>query len=166
MTSQEIPAETGSGTVSDRGCALGCLLVLVGAVVGFYVEREVTGVLVQSWSTCIGLSPELTVEGAPDWSRVSLIGSGGLYMLAYGACLPTGFLALRWLPRPRGRAWRMAAGLLLALVLLTAVAFIDLTENAAAKDGFYSAQLCPAGRPPWWPEWWPLHFDGVPASPG
>ena len=161
-----MPAETGSGTSSDGGCALGCLLVLIGAVVGFCVAREVTDVLVQSWSTCIGMSPELTAEGLPDWSRISLIGSGGLYMLAYGACLPLGFLASRRLPRPSGRWWPAATGLLLALVLVTAVALIDLTENAAAKDGFYSAQLCPAGRPSWWPDWWPLYFDGVPASPG
>jgi hypothetical protein len=151
---------------SEHGRSLGCLPALVGMGLGFFVERAVTGVLVRSWSDCVGLPPDLTVEGLPDWSRVSLIGSGGLYLLAYCACLPLGFAAVGRLTRLRGRLWRAATGVLLASVLLAAVATVDLTENAAAKDGFFSAQRCPAGHPPWWPDWWPLHSDGVPASPG
>lgn len=166
MSTEETQATTASAPSSEFGCGLGCGLTVVGAVAGFFVERAVTGVLVRSWSTCIGFSQTLTVEGLPDWSRISLIGSGGLYLLAYSACLPLGAWVAHRLPYPRARWSRAATGLLLALALLAAVACVDLTWNAAAKYGFYRTDLCPTGRPPWWPGWWPLHSDGFRVSPG
>jgi hypothetical protein len=147
--------ESGGSAVSGRsaGCVGGCLVVIVGLLVGVAVEGFAQDVIANSWSYCFNLPWPMAYDEA-DSPRFYIFEYLG-WALPYCACLPAGvWIAWRVLAA-RGRGVRVVAGLLAGAVLLSAVLAGDLMLNITARDGISLPARCPAGHPPWWPEWLP-----------
>jgi hypothetical protein len=136
------PAATGA-------CVGGGLLVIAGLVIGLVVEAFAQGVIARSWSYCFDMPWPMAYDVA-DSPRFYIFEWVG-YLVLYSLCLPLGFWIARRLFAARARFFRIVAGLLTAVVMLSVVFAGDLTLNISARDGDYLPARCPAGHPPWWP---------------
>ncbi|WP_329568699.1 hypothetical protein [Kitasatospora sp. NBC_01266] len=147
-----------SPSAESGGCALGCLTVVVGAVVGVVADGESERVISEAWGYCTNQDWYPARMEAPDDWRFGLVLY--VFILLYAACLPVGFAVAWRLLRGRGRWVRTAVGVLAGVLLLGALFGADLAGNVAPKDGYYLPQRCPLGHPPWWPSLLPISDSG------
>jgi hypothetical protein len=156
-TGQKAPVVTGV-------CVGGCLVVIAGLIVGLAAEAFAWTVIANSWSYCFNVPWPVAYDMA-DSPRFYIFEGIG-YLVLYWLCVPTGFWIARRVFSARGRFFRIAAGLLSAVVLLSIVFAGDLMLNISARDGMYLPARCPAGHPPWWPGWIPARDSPNPCGTG
>lgn len=133
----------------------GCLLPVVGVVLGLLAEAKAGDFISGTWSYCMKM-PWPAAYDIADSPRFYLLTALPL-IAAYCFAFPLGFmLARRFLARGRRRRVRLLTGSLAGLLVLSAVLGGDLVYNVAPPHGDYLSARCPHGRPPWWPKPLPL----------
>jgi hypothetical protein len=146
------------------GCVGGCLVMIAGLAVGLAVEIFAADVIASSWSYCFNV-PGPMAQDMADSPRFYLFEGIG-YLALYWLCVPLGFLIARRIFAARGRLFRIVAGILSAVLLVSVVFAGDLMLNISARGGMYLTSRCPAGRPPWWPGWIPARDSPNPCGTG
>ena len=133
----------------------GCLLPVLGVMLGLLAEAGAGGFISDGWSYCMNMAWPAAYDIA-DSPRFYLLTALPLIAL-YCCAFPLGFLlAWRFLARSRRRLVRVLVGSLAGLLVLSVVLAGDLVYNVAPPDGKYLSARCPHGRPPWWPKPLPL----------
>jgi hypothetical protein len=141
-----------------RTALSGCLLIVLGPVIGMALAVLQDVNTVDAWSYCSNLG----VQVSSDIANTGQVWLGSLLLRA--VVYAVGFLVgvgIAWLVCRRcSLTVRAVASCALGLIVCALVFWGDYALNNGMTHGFYLPSRCPGGRPPWWPALLPLRVSG------
>jgi hypothetical protein len=132
--------------VSPPAGAFGCVLALVAVAVGALAALAQNGTLVNTWTYCQGIAPQIALDQYPEGDAYVGLYPTAVRLLLYSVWFGVvgGFVRRRF----RGGILLVVPCALAACAVLFAM---DYSVFSGMPGGAYLPGRCPGGHLSWWP---------------